>query len=1019
MKRGRLLGVILLVSLVCLLSLSLVSASWFTDFWNKITGKAVGDIVCPSGMISYWKFENDFTDFFGSNNGVNNGAVFVDAKVNRGLEFDGAGDYVQTPSNELKTANDFTIELWFKADSTWFGKHLIWQGISTQDGWGFNGASTEQEMHISFGNYMESPENNKLIFFLGNDQASDDSGVLNPVYAFSDTTNWHFVTVVVEKMSTNPTAKLYLDAELKSTDTGENDASTARNNWNTNLRIGRPGTPARYFDGKIDEVAIYNRALTVNEIQEHYNSGLGKEYCVKEGCPDTCTSLGYDCGLQSVCGISTNCGSCSSGYTCSNGKCVAVTQNITCTDSDGGLDYYVKGIVTDSINGIYTDECYTLATGEVGIIEKYCENASENEHFYECPYGCEDGACIPESNITCTDSDGDDPFKTGTTIGHWLCPEDKQPIVTERDYCVNDTTVFEYICNKGCDNILAHEIPCFLGCKDGACIIPENVTCTDSDGGLDYYVKGTVTWGSSGIAPDTCFDENRLDEAYCSDDGIGGTIDYTCPYGCSEGVCIGEAPTDIGSFVGCSDLMSFVQNPSDIIVDEVYWKLGYNSTWESSYNSRKNYYASFSSEDTYVSISVDEMNESEKQQLLEQIESLKTYELCSERRIGEQDVYVCLNPWSVAYEEREIGNENPSYSKDVVWISGNRLFEVWAYEYDNYYWDCWDSQSCQERDNYIHQRKQESLIEAFGKLIDNEPSYVWDFYLNWKSEKLIGELVNLCGSDLAFGEDVCSSGWECKLEPIICPPHGTQTQTCSQWCNDKKSVVITQIDCSPGICSGCYVPRWFNSRWSDNVCIPYGTRFKNILGSELVQEEYTEQERLETKYSGDDFKLEIISDQLAVLTLYGRDGTVYNYNLTLGETVKIEIPDWDEEINSLEITTDYIGGDYVDVTIKLVGTREKPITGRAYCNYDGKVYQQKADWSECDNNYECESNQCSGGECIEMIFKAKGLKEMVMKVLCRLANLFDVDEYNSCLLKYLGTSSGAEGGGGGPPAMPA
>ena len=40
----------------------------------------------------------------------------------------------------------------------------------------------------------------------------------------------------------------------------------------------RSGGDANYFDGIIDEVAFWNRAITTDEISEIYNSGTGKFY---------------------------------------------------------------------------------------------------------------------------------------------------------------------------------------------------------------------------------------------------------------------------------------------------------------------------------------------------------------------------------------------------------------------------------------------------------------------------------------------------------------------------------------------------------------------------------------------------------------------------------------------------------------------------------------------------------------------------------------------------------------------
>jgi len=62
-------------------------------------------------------------------------------------------------------------------------------------------------------------------------------------------------------------------------------------------------------------------------------------------------------------------------------------------------------------------------------------------------------------------------------------------------------------------------------------------TCADSDGGLNYKEKGTVTTDSSSYT-DTCVSGNdQIVEGYCKDDNTTGYDFYTCPAGCSSGEC--------------------------------------------------------------------------------------------------------------------------------------------------------------------------------------------------------------------------------------------------------------------------------------------------------------------------------------------------------------------------------------------------------------------------------------------------------------------------------------------------
>lgn len=88
-------------------------------------------------------------------------------------------------------------------------------------------------------------------------------------------------------------------------------------------------------------------------------------------------------------------------------------------------------------------------------------------------------------------------------------------------------------------------------------ILPQqNPSCSDSDGGLDYYTKGSVTgtWSdgspNDAIYEDKCAlgksgnsdadkDSNALLEAYCFKGTFGyGYGYYSCPNGCNDGVCI-------------------------------------------------------------------------------------------------------------------------------------------------------------------------------------------------------------------------------------------------------------------------------------------------------------------------------------------------------------------------------------------------------------------------------------------------------------------------------------------------
>jgi hypothetical protein len=76
--------------------------------------------------------------------------------------------------------------------------------------------------------------------------------------------NWHHIVLVFDS---NNTANFYLDGQL----TDSIPSSAPANGSANDLNIGRnPGTTQEYFNGSIDEAAIYNYELTADQVAAHY-----------------------------------------------------------------------------------------------------------------------------------------------------------------------------------------------------------------------------------------------------------------------------------------------------------------------------------------------------------------------------------------------------------------------------------------------------------------------------------------------------------------------------------------------------------------------------------------------------------------------------------------------------------------------------------------------------------------------------------------------------------------------------
>ena len=68
-------------------------------------------------------------------------------------------------------------------------------------------------------------------------------------------------------------------------------------------------------------------------------------------------------------------------------------------------------------------------------------------------------------------------------------------------------------------------------------IASSEISCTDTDGGKDYYIKGSATDRYSRAWADRCINTDELSEVFCSEKNTVDAVRYTCPYGCKDGAC--------------------------------------------------------------------------------------------------------------------------------------------------------------------------------------------------------------------------------------------------------------------------------------------------------------------------------------------------------------------------------------------------------------------------------------------------------------------------------------------------
>lgn len=224
-----------------------------SDSFGSVTSQVATLIVTVgsefAGLVAYYPFAQNATDLSGQgNDGSVTGAVLAPdrfGRANAAYNFCGVGmtpNYIDFSRLPLTQTDNWSITAWLCPSS------LSQAGIAVE--LGSSAGFAENGFMLQVGNYPGFP-GNKLGGLLGG-VAWVDSG-----YAFDSSTQWHQVVMLREA----GVLKFYVDG-LQTPGT-----STAEPTTPTSFRIGS-GAGNGYFQGAVDEVRVYNRALSAQEVQQ-------------------------------------------------------------------------------------------------------------------------------------------------------------------------------------------------------------------------------------------------------------------------------------------------------------------------------------------------------------------------------------------------------------------------------------------------------------------------------------------------------------------------------------------------------------------------------------------------------------------------------------------------------------------------------------------------------------------------------------------------------------------------------
>jgi choice-of-anchor C domain-containing protein len=233
---------------------------------QPVDGPPATNCPVPAGLVSWWRAEGNANDSVGNNHGqLRNGAGFAPGMVGQGFLLDGVNDYVLVPdSSTLDLTNEITVELWFKPDEWAAGDTLI-------DKRTFN--------DCNYGAIF-SQEHGLTVYFADRAQGWHTSEYfpLPSVGVFH-----HFACTLAQADQDHVAVRTYLDGALVKDQLFLGRLANAANSAPVSIGTERDGA-ADFFKGIIDEISLYNRALSEAEVADIFHAGSAGK-CIAPSAP--------------------------------------------------------------------------------------------------------------------------------------------------------------------------------------------------------------------------------------------------------------------------------------------------------------------------------------------------------------------------------------------------------------------------------------------------------------------------------------------------------------------------------------------------------------------------------------------------------------------------------------------------------------------------------------------------------------------------------------------------------------
>jgi hypothetical protein len=226
-----------------------------------LAGQAQAQSFLTNGLVAYYPFDGNANDASGNtNNLVNYGATLCADRfgnTNQAYYFNGSS-YLCSSVSPLSQIDDWTMSAWIRPGSlsqaTGYAVCVGYDTGSAGDGFAFGVSGGQGKGQGGSG----QPGNDLWVFFPGQSFISD-------AYVFSSTNQWEQIVM----MRDSGTLMFYVSGVFTT-----NDQPTFSSGYApiepTSFEVGSGSSSDRFFTGAVDDVRIYDRALSSNEVEQLY-----------------------------------------------------------------------------------------------------------------------------------------------------------------------------------------------------------------------------------------------------------------------------------------------------------------------------------------------------------------------------------------------------------------------------------------------------------------------------------------------------------------------------------------------------------------------------------------------------------------------------------------------------------------------------------------------------------------------------------------------------------------------------